>query len=410
MAGFDPTKVKKMDVEAGATLRLSGWASSPAELKVVSDTLTMFKQVYPDISVNYEPVPSDFDTKLRTMVQGGTEPDVFYVSPPVATDLIAAGKLLELTPYLTSAGRAKSDYFDAMINIFSDGDKVYGLPKDFGTIIDFYNTDMLTKTGAKKPVDGWTWDDYKAFAKSMTQGTDVNTKVFGVMHPQDYARWFTFALANGATVLSADGKTATVNSKAAVDALTWYRSLIDDGTAAVPSDVGAGWAGEAFGKQRSASAIEGGWLIPYMSDPANGFTVKYDVAPLPVAPTGKKGDLLFTNAYGASPNTKFPKAAAALVLFLAGPEVQAAVLHTGFALPTLKSFKSDPYFQGTDVVARANALLYDAGNYGVPDFYGPQDAKIHDALSKATESFFKKQQDAQAALDQAAADINKLLK
>jgi len=409
MAGFDPSKVKTMDVEAGATLRLSGWSSSPAELKVVSDTLGMFKQVYPNVTVNYEPVPDNFDTKIRAMVQGGTEPDVFYVSPPVADELMDAGKLLELTPFMTQMGHSKADYFDAMINIFSRGDKVYGLPKDFGAIADFYNTDMMAKTNTAAPKDGWTQDEYKAFAKSMTQGSDPNTKVFGVMHPIDYARWLNFALANGATVLSADGKTAAINSKAAVDTLTWYRSLNDDGTAAIPADVGAGWAGEAFGKGRSASTIEGGWLIPYLADPKNGFSVKWDVAPLPVGTGGKQGGLLFTNAYGASANTKFPKASAALVQFLAGPEVQGAVLHTGFALPTLKSFSSDPYFQTNDPVAKASRVIYAVGAYGVPDYYGPNNGKIQDALNHATERFFKKTQTAQEALDQAADEINKLL-
>src|SRR5439155_14047460 len=115
---------------------------------------------YPGVTVNYEPVPDNFDTKIRAMVQGGTEPDVFYVSPPVADELMDAGKLLKLNDYMNQAGRKKADYFDAMINIFSRSDDVYGLPKDFGAIADFYNTDMMAKTGATAPKDGWTQDDY----------------------------------------------------------------------------------------------------------------------------------------------------------------------------------------------------------------------------------------------------------
>jgi multiple sugar transport system substrate-binding protein len=408
--GFDPSTVKKMAVEDNAVLRLSGWSSTPAELAVVSDTVAMFNKVYPNIKVNYEPIPQDFDTKLRAMVQGSTEPDVFYVSPSVADELIKANKLLELTPAMTELGVKKSDYFDAMINIFSNGDKVYGVPKDFGAIALFYNTEMLASTGATAPKDGWTWDDYKAFATKMTQGTDPNTKVYGVMHPADPARWLTFAYANGAAVLSADGKSATVNSDAAVQTLTWYHSLIEAGVAGQAADVGAGWPGEAFGKKRTASAIEGGWLVPYINDPTNGFGVKYDVAALPVAPTGKQGNLIFTNGYSASARTKYPKAAAALVLFLAGKEVQGAVLRTGFALPTLKAFKGDPYFNGTDVVAKSNRILYAAGDYGTPFYWGPKNEKINTALSSATERYFKGTQTAKEALDQAADEINRELK
>ena len=86
------------------------------------------------------------------------------------------------------------------------------------------------------------------------------------------------------------------------------------------------------------------------------------------------------------------------------------MLHTGFALPTLKSFKNDPYFQSTDVVAKANRVIYAVGEYGVPDYYGPKNGKIQDAMNQATERYFKKTQSAQDALNQAADEINKLLK
>jgi multiple sugar transport system substrate-binding protein len=166
------------------------------------------------------------------------------------------------------------------------------------------------------------------------------------MHPPDNARWLAFAVANGVKVV--DGDTTDINSPAAVEALDFYASMVKDGTAGQPSDVGAGWPGEAFGKKRAAAVIEGGWMVPFLSDPQGGFNdVKYSAAPMPMSPSGNRGNLLFTNAYSASANTKFPKAASALILFLSGIDNQREVLKIGFALPTIKGFENDPYFESS---------------------------------------------------------------
>ena len=393
--GFDPSKVKKIAVEQGAVLRVSGWGN-PSEQKVTQDMLNRFTQVYPEVQVKYEPIPEDYQTKLKTQISGGTEPDVFYVDAVLADELISSNKLLKLNDYMAQAGRQKSDYYDSLINIFSRGDDVYGLPKDFGSLAVFYNVNLVKE----KPKAGWKWDDYKAWAQANTQGTDPNTKIYGTMHPPDNARWLAFAFANGAKIDS-------INSPEAVESLDFYYGMVKEGIAGQASDVGAGWPGEAFGKKRAAAVIEGGWMGPFLADPASGFTdVKYEAAPLPASNKGGRGNLIFTNAYSASANTKYPKAAAALVLFLAGPENQREVLRIGFALPTLKSLADDPYFKDHPV----DATLFDSVNYGTVHYFGPNHGKILDALNAALEKVFRGQADSKTALDEAANTIKGLLK
>ncbi len=147
-------------------------------------------------------------------------------------------------------------------------------------------------------------------------------------------------------------------------------------------------------------------MVSYLADSANGFTgIKYQAAPLPKAPSGKPGDLLFTNAYSARADTKYPKAAAALVLFLAGPVNQGAVMRTGFALPTLNSFKGDPYLAQNPT----QAVLYDTANYGVADYYGPADSNIKKAMSDALSALFLGKTDPQGALKMMDDGINKAI-
>jgi multiple sugar transport system substrate-binding protein len=400
---FDPAAYKKNEVEPGATLRVSSWGDT-SEQQVNRDALARFNQVYPDVTITYEPQPSDYQTKLLAQISGGSQPDVFYVDPGLAYQLIPNQVLLDLSPAMQEVGRSKDEYFESLITTFIGEDgKIYGLPKDFGSLAIFYNTDMV-KT---PPKEGWTQEDFAAFVKENVSG-EGQAKVFGFSADPDFERWGAFALANGAKVI--DNNACAINSDIAVSALEDWYAMYTDGDATIPADVGAGWSGEAFAKKRTASAIQGGWMIPFLNDPAANFGVNYDAAALPMGANGGRGNLLFFNAWGAAAKTKFPKAAAALVLFLASRENEGAILQTGFALPTLTGMEDHPYFQGTGVNNKISAMLYGTAEYGTPSYFGGiNDPKIKQALRNATERVYAKQQTPKEALDQACQEITPLL-
>ena len=400
---FNPGAYKKNAIEPGASLRVSSWGDT-SEQGVNRAALDRFKQIYPDVKISYEPQPSDYQTKLLAQVKGGSEPDVFYVDPGLAYQFIPANILLDLTPALQETGRSKDDYFPSLIDTFVGKDgKVYGLPKDFGSLAMFYNTDMV-KT---PPKEGWTQDDLTSFVKANNQGSG-QSQVFGFSADPDFERWGAFALANGGKII--DNNKCVVNSAIGVSTLEWWYGMFKDKIATQPADVGASWSGEAFAKKRIASTAQGGWLIPFLDDPKAAFGVKYDVAPLPMGKNGGKADLLFFNAWSASAKSKFPKAAAALALFLASRENEGAILETGFALPTLKGMENDPYFQGTGVANKASKLLYQTASYGTPDYYGGiNDQKIKKAINDATQRVYAGQQSPKDALDQACQEVDPLL-
>ena len=400
---FDPTTYKKNAIEPNATLRVSSWGDT-SEQKVNTDALARFKQIYPDVTITYEPVPSDYQTKLLNQVTGGSQPDVFYVDPGLAYQFIPNGVLMDLGPSLAEVGRSKDDYFDSIVSVFTGKDgKVYGLPKDFGSLAIFYNTEMVKNP----PKDGWTQDDFTNFVKENNSGSG-QTQTFGFSATPDFERWGAFALANGAKVI--DNNKCVLNSDIGVSTLDWWYGLYKDGVATVPADVSAGWAGEAFAKKRVASVAEGGWMIPFLDDPTANFGVKYDGVALPMGKNGGKADLLFFNAWGASAKSKFPKAAAALALFLASKENEGAILQTGFALPALKGFENDPFFSKGTVQSKISKTIYQTGSYGTPSYYGGvNDPKVKKAFKDATDRVFAKQQTAKEALDQACQEVDPLL-
>ena len=136
----------------------------------------------------------------------------------------------------------KSDFYPALVDNFTVDGKFYCAPKDFSTLALIINTDMWTKAGLTDADIPQTWDQLAAVSAKLTT-KDHAGLAFG---PQ-WERIGVFAAEAGGGLL-ADGK-AAVNSDANLAALKYVQSHLKDGTFAYSSDLGAGWGGEAFGKQ-----------------------------------------------------------------------------------------------------------------------------------------------------------------
>jgi multiple sugar transport system substrate-binding protein len=377
------------------TLNVTGWSSSPAEDALVQQGFDNFTKKYPKIHVKWSPIPDAYDTKMRANVASGNVADVFYLQPPMAQEYIPSGKLLNLSPYMARDNVAASTYYDSLLQPFDCADgTVYGIPKDWNTLGLVYNKTMLQAAGLSDP-STWSWSDLQNAAQKMTQGA-----VKGIALPPDASRMGAFLVASGGQMLSSDGKSAAFNNSVGVDAATYYTSFEKNKTGAMPKDLGAGWDGEAFGKQQVAMTIEGGWLIPFMAKTYP--SVQYGIVPLPKSASGQRGNLIFTNAWAAYSKTQHPDAAWKLIQYMTGQEYQTQVLHAGFALPTIQSLASDSYFSDhPDVKA-----LADGAAYGKADFYGPADSQIHSELANALEAVMLNKSDVKAALDTAAQNVN----
>jgi len=391
-------------VSGNVTLTVAGWTSTPAEDALVQSNLQKFEQLHPNIHITWSPIPGDYPTKMRANVAGGTVPDVFYLSPDMSSEYISASKLLNLSPYMARDHVSASNYYSALLNPFvCTGGQVYGLPKDWASLGVFYNKQMFQAAGVPFPSANWTWQDFQNDAAKLTKNAGSTNAVYGVSLSADASRWGAFLLANGGTMLNKNGTQATFNSQAGVSSLEYYDSFLKNHTGVLPTQVGAPWNGDAFGKAKAAMTIEGPWLIPYMQTTYPN--IQYSIAPLPVAPTGKRANLIFTNAWSAYSGTKYPEAAWELIKYMTGTTVQKSQLDAGFALPTIKGLANDPYFtQHPDF-----KVLFDAATYGYADYYGPQDLAIHNDLATALQAVMLNKQTAQSALNDAATKVNNTL-
>jgi len=380
-------------------IRLSGWASSPAETALLESLLYKFSVANPDIVVKYEPITGDYWASLKTMVASATEPDVYYMDifqfPAFAQDDV----LLPLDDLMAATGTKPEDFIPTLMNAFTYEGKVYGIPKDFNTLGLFYNTEMFDKAGLAYPTADWTWDDLTAAAEKLTDLTNPDKPIYGLGVPADAGRFPIFAFQNGGGIMNADFSDTLLDSPPTIEAAQFYTDFRANKIGATPADVGEGWQGTVFGKGQFAMVYEGGWLIPYLT--SSFPNTKYGVVVPPAGPKGE-GNLIFTVSWSISKNCKNPEAAWKVIEFLTNEESQNTVLASGFALPTRVSLQNSDYLKNNPASA---AIFQGAFENAYPFVWGVVGSDVNDQMGKALERVYLENQPVSDALKQAAEAI-----
>ncbi|MBD3756754.1 MULTISPECIES: sugar ABC transporter substrate-binding protein [Microbacterium] len=317
-------------------------SSGDAETKAVQDAVAAWsKESGVDASVV---AATDLAQQLSQGFAAGSPPDLFYLGSDQLAGYAENGSLKAYGDLLSN----KDDFYPSLVKNFTYDGSFYCAPKDFSTLQLVINENLWTAAGLTDADVPTTWDQLADVAAKLTSGT---TK--GLVFGGEYARLGAFMAQAGGRLVSEDGTKAEANSDANVEALTYVQQHLQDGTFAYASDVGAGWGGEAFGKQLGAMTIEGNWITGALGDYPD---VTAKVVELPAGPAGK-GTLQFTNCWGMAADSPNQKAALDLVQYLTTADQQLAFSKAFGPMPSVQSaadqWKSDnpelvPFLTGAD--------------------------------------------------------------
>ena len=347
--------------------------------------------------MDYQPIPADFQTKLKASMAGGTAPDVFYVDDQLMTAFAPTGQLLPLDTYMAEAGTGRGDFIPALLSIFTVEGKTYALPKDWGTLGLVYLPAALEAAGIDEPTADWTWDDLRAAAEAISS----NTGYGGFCQNADWARFAPWAFGNGGAYTNDSFTAAMVDTPEVKEAASYILGMKESGALVTAADVGAGWCGEAIGKELVGMTYEGGWMVNFMRQ--NYPDQDWKSVLIPQGPK-TRADVIFTNAIGVNAATKYPKAAAAFTIFVTGRENQAEIVKTGFAYST--------HPDQVDLVVDPNDKAIAQGGV-LPDsrvaYWGPNTGKVNDVVSKAMERIYLRDQSVDESFAQAQKEAQAVL-
>ena len=316
---------------------------APEELEVWQKVVDDFHAANPNIKVKVD--VSDWDsywTKLNTLVAGGNPPDAFAMDAPLFLDWQSRGALLNLKPYIDQTPGFLDGFYPQTLKAYELPDGYYGLPRDFQTIVVFYNKEMFDAAGVPYPSPDWTYDDLRQIAKKMTLDKDGDGKIDQYGFYADLwdmeLFWSEAIWAFGGEIVSTDHTKTLIGEPNARKAWELIDSMLKDGS--IPSPATAGEYGEdLFQSKVAAMAPIGHWAVPgYV-----GAGIKMGVAPMPVGPSGRATSV---NSAGfvVSKDSKHPEAAWEFIKFALSEAGQKRLAELGFALPVLQAVANSPSY------------------------------------------------------------------
>jgi multiple sugar transport system substrate-binding protein len=161
-------------------------------------------------------------TKLRTALAAGKAPDISYQYGSSMALLAQLPQVVDLTSRVHDPAFGWNDFFPAVRLAATVNGKVLGVPALVDNLALVYNKSLFDKAGLPYPTAQWTWDDFRAAAKELT---DPSTKQFGWAYVNDGSEdtvWRFLALLwqAGGDLLTPDNTKAAFDSPAGLKAMT----------------------------------------------------------------------------------------------------------------------------------------------------------------------------------------------
>ncbi|WP_344381005.1 ABC transporter substrate-binding protein [Georgenia ruanii] len=166
--------------------------------------------------------------QFLSAVAAGDPPELIYATRDQIGTFASRGAIIPLTRCVDGEGIRTEDFRDFALDQVTFDGEVYGIP-EFSTIaVTMANADLLAAAGLSvADVDGSSWEAVSAANRAMHQADGGSPSVIGYdsKMPEFFPLW---AHANGADLLSADGRTAQLDDPKVVEALEWAVSVYDD--------------------------------------------------------------------------------------------------------------------------------------------------------------------------------------
>lgn len=236
--------------------------------------------------------------KLLTSIVGGVPPDIIRQDRFTLSDWASRGAFMPLDD-LIERDRGKDpltptpdQYYPAAWEEAQYEGKIYGIPTEADDRIMYFNKAVFREKAAELRAAGLdpdrpprTWSEVLAYSKVLTEKNPDGTLKRAGWVPNFGNTWlYLFAFQNNAQFMSPDGRTCTLNSPEAVEALDFmvkgYELLggYDNANRFTSGFVGA--ENDPFNLGKVVMKVDGDWILNNMSRYAPD--LDFGVAPPPV--------------------------------------------------------------------------------------------------------------------------------
>lgn len=276
---------------APVTFQYWDWAAVWQDL--VGELAKQFSGARPNVTVQWE-ITGDYWTKLQVAVAGDTAPDSWRMNGPNLPQWSSLGLLEDISPFVNKDKDAAAS-LKAMTPVIAEytkrGVKQWTMP--FGQAISgiiAYNTEILKTEGLAPPSElwaknAWTWAALQEYAGKLTRRDGSRHGLF--VDRNSETGWLPYVNANGGSLFDKEGKRSAINGPQAREALEYLANLSARlQVTPMPPELQQENAETRFLNGKLAMWPQGSWQIKDLNLKAKN--IKWDLAPVPIAPQTKK--------------------------------------------------------------------------------------------------------------------------
>lgn len=449
------------DTTKKTTINFWGWGEAK-EVEIFRNLVNKFNDENEyNIKVNYTQKPSDgYVSSLEQILSGSRAPDVFLVGDGELKKWAKLGFLLPIDEYIKDSEVIDfTDMWESSIsryrydvdNMTSDDlDPLYGLPKDIGPTVIYYNADAFESVGVSiisKAIDNptitdaekhgynpdtqvfnnripMTWEESEALSKLLTKSYNQDS-------PTDFGYytnwWFNYGWSVGGDAITLSnqgnyeftlgnqtsagvGKDGVTPLPSMRDAFEYFVSLSNDlKISPKPNTLNSVGKTNYFSSGKVAMMVDGRWAVVNLRNDAD---FNWDVAPLPKHKNGNVAGHSGSMAYGIWSNSSKPLASYKFIEFMAGSEGQTALAKTGFNVPNQISIANSDVFLQPDQKPRNAVVFLEAAEIQRPGdwTYLPDNAWIQEWAPTLNGSVLNGEMSVDDFFNQVTKDTNNVLK
>jgi trehalose/maltose transport system substrate-binding protein len=369
------------------------WCIGKDTTGAFSQVVNSYNQSHPKVHVKLLELPTSADQQRTQLVQRerakSSECDVLGMDVIWTAEFAAQGWLHNTTPAIQAR---RSEFIPATLKTTQIGGKYWAVPFNTNAGLLFYDKSKI-KTAPT------TWQQAYQMAK-----TNGGIGFQGQSYEGLTVDFLELLYSAGGTVLSSNGKTATIDSPQAQKVLAFMQQGLKDGAA--PQ------ANLTYMEEESRNAFQNGKVSllrnwPYVYALAKQAKVNFGVEPLPSWAGGKPASVLGGYNLGISTYSKNPGAALSFINYATAPAAQSKFFVKSSLPAVITKTYSDPAVVKAQPFAPA---LLKAVQNGIPRPVSPVYPQISEAIYKNVYSALSSGTSPQAALSKAQSQINTALK
>lgn len=419
-AGTQQTQDK--EEKGKISIEFWGWADA-MESEIYQAMVDTFNESQDEIWVNYTKKPGgDYERSLVQALGSRNAPDIFYVPEANIKTWVAQGLIADITDFVKKSEIIDlSDIWDSLVQRYSfdketfrysEDAPIWGLPKDLGVSVIYYNADAMRAVGITivsvpeeeitdpseahgfYEKDGqyyfnnriaMTWEELVACSKLLTRRyNEKSPTVYGYYDD----KWFNYVWSVGGDSLEyvqtddpaynggyyewvldrttpnvIDGKELPSNR----EAIEFWISLsrgnnskygLTEPVSPVPTVVTGTYS--MFTDAQCAMFVIPRYAVPtFRRDCA----FEWDAAPVTKHKDGVPAGYSTAMSYSIAENSSDKEAAFKFMEYMAGPAGQAELVQYGFNVPTQKSVTHSDAFMVTDKMPLNSAVFAEGAAY-----------------------------------------------